>query len=123
MTSLAPRTILVVEDDDTIRHVLQTFLELEGYAVKVAANGFQAIEMLKVGVVPNLILLDMKMPVMDGWQFASEFRHEFDGKSPIVVMTAAADAKTRANEISANGWIGKPFGLDELLEKVRKNIS
>ncbi len=114
------KTILVVEDDIDIRNSLKMVLETEGYAVLTAENGFEAMQILKTSKIPNLILLDMKMPVMNGWEFAIEFLAKHDHLSPIVVMTAAADAEKRAHDISAIGWLPKPFELADLLKKVKK---
>jgi len=77
-------------------------------------------KILDTSGMPHLILLDMKMPIMNGWQFAIEYLDKHDHESPIVVMTAAADAEQRANDIHAIGWIAKPFDLDMLLGKVKK---
>ena len=119
MTTDTKKLILVVEDDQDILEVVRLFLESEGYRVLCAANGFEAMSHLKSSGVPHLILLDMKMPIMNGWQFAIEFLSRHDHMSPIVVMTAAADVEQRAKDISAIGWIGKPFQLDDLLAKVK----
>lgn len=121
MCAQPKKTILVVEDDADIVFTLTLFLEGEGYCVYAAANGQVALNILHERGIPNLILLDMKMPVMNGWQFAAEFMNRYGNKAPIVVMTAAADARQRAREISANDWVGKPFTLDDLLTKVRQN--
>lgn len=121
MTDLKQKSILVVEDDPNILSALSTFLESEGYRVLIALNGSIALELLKKDKVPNLVLLDMMMPVMNGWQFALEFVARFDHLCPIVVMTAAADAQKRAEEISAIGWIEKPFDLDRLLALIKKH--
>lgn len=114
------KIILVVEDDLDIQTSLKTFLVGEDYEVYAADNGFAAMNLLSKIALPHLILLDMKMPIMNGWQFALEFLNKYDHLSPIVVMTAAADAEKRANEISAIGWVGKPFDLDDLLVKIKK---
>lgn len=111
-------TILIVEDDETILLTLKLFLEGEGYAVQTATNGLEAIEYLKGHELPDLILLDMKMPIMSGWQFADVFHEQFDHLAPIIVMTAAADARKRANDVQANEWLDKPFELMELLKKI-----
>jgi DNA-binding response OmpR family regulator len=113
------KTILVVEDDNEISFILKTFLEREGYQIQVAENGQVALEVVAKYGVPHLILLDMKMPVMNGWQFANEFEIHYDGKTPIVVMTAAADVAQRARDIKAKDWIGKPFSLTVLLSKIK----
>ncbi len=114
------KSILIVEDDKEIVFALTDFLESEGYTVLSAENGFAALELLQLNKLPNLVLLDMMMPIMNGWQFALEFVAKFDRQCPFVVMTAAADAKQRAEEVSAVGWIEKPFELDRALELIKK---
>ena len=120
MTVSNNKTILIIEDEKDILFPLKEFLESEDYKVLIAENGFEAMELLKKSAMPNLILLDMKMPVMDGWEFAKEFREKYGQQSPIAVITAAVDAEQRAKDIYANGWIEKPFNLDVLLEKVKR---
>ena len=68
--------------------------------------------------MPDLILLDMKMPVMNGWVFAKEYHRRYDKGAPIIVVTAADDARQRAIETGAVGWISKPFDADDLLRAV-----
>jgi urea transport system substrate-binding protein len=114
-----PKTILVVEDDKDIQFTVKSFLELEGYHVQTAGNGLEALDLLKTGIIPHLILLDMKMPTMNGWQFAVEFLNRHDHMAPIVVMTAAADAQQRARDVNAIGCVGKPFDLNILIQKVK----
>jgi len=113
------KQILIVEDERDILLSLQEFLELSGYEVKTAGNGEEALNALEGARLPDLILLDMKMPIMNGWQFAEAFYEKYDHRTKILVMTAAADAEKRAQEIHANGWVGKPFSLDELLKKIK----
>jgi CheY-like chemotaxis protein len=117
------KTILIIEDEEEILYTLKDFLELEGYQVLTALNGFEAIQLLEKSKMPNLILLDMKMPIMNGWEFAAAFLAKYDHKCPIVITTAAGDAAQRAKDIKANDWISKPFDLDTLLEKIKKNES
>src|SRR5918911_1882485 len=106
-------TVLVVDDDPDIRELVQLGLEDEGYRVVTAAHGQAALEQL--GRVPiDLILLDMRMPVMDGWTFASVYRQQAAARVPIVVVTAAQDAARRSAEIAAEGHLAKPFGLADL---------
>jgi DNA-binding response OmpR family regulator len=114
------KTILVIEDEKEIRSTLKEFLEFENYDVLTADNGQAALDILKVSTTPHLILLDMKMPIMNGWQFAGEYLKAYDHTSPIVVITAAADAEQRAKDIDAVGWISKPFNLDMLLQKIKQ---
>ena len=97
-------------------------LEEDGYRVRGAKNGSEALDVLQKEGMPHLILLDMRMPVMDGWQFAAEFRARYDHKAPIIVMTAAGDSKQRAEDVQAEGWLGKPFRLDDLSSTVKRHI-
>lgn len=109
------RTVLVIEDDPDIQFIMDATLDLEGYQAKAALNGAEALDLISREGMPDLILLDMKMPVvMDGWQFAAVFDSRYGRKVPIVVMTAAADAAKRADDIRADAWLGKPFQLAEL---------
>ena len=112
------RPILVVDDDPTILATVSETLDLEGYPVVTATNGAEALEQLE-RQLPSLVLLDMRMPVLDGWGFIRAVRAR--GLTPIVVvMTAAADARRWASEIGAQGVLAKPFDLDELIAAVQR---
>lgn len=110
------RPILVVDDDPTIRSTVSEILELEGYRVETAINGAEALEKVRMNP-PSLVILDMRMPVMDGWGFARNLRLE-GIHLPILVMTAAQNAQRWAEEIEADAYIPKPFDLDDLLSAV-----
>ncbi len=112
--------ILVVEDDDVILQTLEFVLVEEGYTVAVAANGKEALERVEEQP-PRLILLDMKMPVMDGWAFAMAYRALPGPHAPLIVMTAARDTRSRAADIGADAYIAKPFDLDTLLDLVHRH--
>lgn len=116
-----PKTILVVDDDQDLLTLVSMILEAEGYTVNSATDGREGLRAVEK-TMPDLILLDMKMPVMNGWEFAKEFHARFSTGTPVVVLTAAADAKKYAREIGAVGYIGKPFDLDSLLRTVDKYI-
>jgi CheY-like chemotaxis protein len=111
------RVILVVEDDPDISDFVSAVLERAGYAVNVAPNGAVALERVS-DQAPRAILLDMQMPVMDGWEFVQHYHAQPGTPVPIVVMTAAHDAPIRAAEVHAVGVLGKPFDLDDLLRAV-----
>lgn len=113
------KTILVLEDEADILQSLSELLQTEGYLVHLARNGKEALDYLRKSPMPDLVLLDMKMPVMNGWDFTNEFYRLYDHRAPLLVMTAAADAEKRAKEVQADGFIGKPFNLDELLKKIK----
>jgi CheY-like chemotaxis protein len=110
--------VLVVDDDTSILDTVTSILSGEGYDVVSAATGQEALEAV-ARKQPLLILLDMRMPIMDGWAVARALRAQ--GISiPIVVMTAAESAKRWADEVGAEGYLAKPFGLDELLTIVER---
>jgi DNA-binding response OmpR family regulator len=117
----AAMSILIIEDDEDLRDLVKTMLEMHDFQVQTAQHGREALERVREHM-PNLILLDMKMPVMDGPSFAREFRARHGGLVPIVVITAAEHAASRAREIGAAGWLAKPFGLDELVKTVRSHL-
>ena len=97
--------------------MLGRFLELEGYAVETAANGAQALQRLAGGARANLILLDLMMPVMDGWQFRKEQIQRAElAEIPVIVVSAAG--KDRIEKIDADAYLSKPVDLEELLERV-----
>jgi CheY-like chemotaxis protein len=110
--------ILVIDDDPDLREFLQVMLTSMGFEVTSAANGQEALEILE-GRHPDLILLDMKMPVMDGWEFCRALEGH-DARPPIVVLTAAPDPAARAAEANADGWLGKPFEYEDLEATVRR---
>jgi len=114
------KTLLVIEDEADILFSLKTYLESEGYHVVTAGNGKEGLTFLNMNPMPALVLLDMKMPVMNGWEFSNEYRKQFPLRAPLVVMTAAADAEARAREAQANGWLGKPFSLEEINNQLQK---
>jgi len=109
--------ILVVDDDPSIRQTVSDLLDLEGYRVITAANGVEALALLD-RTAARLVLLDMRMPIMDGWGFAHAVA-ERGIKVPILVMTAADNARAWAEEINADGYVAKPFNLNELVAAVQ----
>ena len=110
--------ILVIDDDPGILSTVTDILEFEGYAVVKAGNGAEGLALVEQ-VQPSLILLDMRMPVLDGWGFARRLRERGSGP-PIVVMTAAQDARRWAQEIGADGYIAKPFHILDLIASVQR---
>lgn len=111
-------SVLVVDDDTSILDTVSSILSAEGYEVVSAASGEEALAAV-ARQRPRLILLDMRMPVMDGWAVARALR-ERGSRVPIVVMTAADSAQRWADEVGAAGFLAKPFGLDELLAAVER---
>lgn len=113
----ASRQILVIDDDEAIREFVSLALSDEGYEVLGAANGAVALELLST-TRPHLILLDTRMPIMNGLEFADTYRRTPGPHAPIVVLTAALDADTLAREIAAEALLPKPFDLDDLVRVV-----
>jgi two-component system, chemotaxis family, chemotaxis protein CheY len=110
--------ILVVDDDPDLREFLGLTLASMGFEVISAANGQEALDVV-TRHTPDLILLDMKMPVMNGWEFCRALEGR-DACPPIVVLTAAPDPAARAAEVHAQGWLGKPFEYADLETIVRR---
>jgi CheY-like chemotaxis protein len=112
------KAILIVEDDEAIRETMKLALELRGYVVFTAGNGKEGIEVL-VGIPrPCLILLDLMMPVMDGWGFVEALGRDPALESiPVVIITAFG---SHASEIKARSVIAKPVPLDVLYTTVRE---
>ncbi len=113
--------VLVVEDDPDLRLLEAEILSGAGYWVITAGDGLEALE-CAAAAPPSLVLLDMRMPRMDGWQFAAAFRARHGASCPIVVVTAAEDARGRAAEVGAAGFLEKPFDLDDVLREVERHV-
>jgi len=115
-----PKTtsILVVDDEPVVRALLRAALAPAGSRVVEAVDGSEALE-VAWREQPDVVLLDMRMPRMDGWRFAQALR-ESGLQVPVVVMTAAADARRWAAEIGAVGLVEKPFAMSELIGAVER---
>ncbi|MEO5968411.1 MAG: response regulator [Bdellovibrionia bacterium] len=112
------RSLLVIEDDETIRELLKTALEFEGHEVFDASNGAEGIRMLSKMPVPCLILLDLMMPVMDGWEFVERLsKDRVYSNIPVIVITAFCDI---GRPIRAKEVVKKPIDLDYLFKVVRQ---
>ena len=113
-----PRQVLVVEDDRDTREMLERFLELEGFAVRTADNGEAALASLQRDGRPSIILLDLMMPVMNGWQFREAQRQQPHLADIPVVVVSAAGASTQLPPIHADAWLPKPVDFDRLLDTI-----
>ncbi|HTD78294.1 MAG TPA: response regulator [Chloroflexota bacterium] len=116
--------VLVVEDDDSVALVLADLLEDEGFEVKRAANGRAGLDLLKA-FRPQLVLLDLMMPVLDGWGFRAQQRELTPdlAQIPVLVLSGARDAGTFAADLGAAGVVAKPFEVDALADTVRRLLS
>jgi CheY-like chemotaxis protein len=114
--------ILIVEDDDAIREALVAVLESAGHPVLAARDGEEALAELSGAVSVSLILLDLWMPVMDGWEFrARQRRDPAVAGVPVIVVTADLDAERSSTDFGAVDWIAKPFEMDHLLAVVQRH--
>jgi len=111
---------MLVEDDPDIRSMVSQLLELEGWRVLACANGTDALEALHGGERPFLILLDLMMPKMNGWQFrAEQARDSALSKIPVVVLSGDVRGSDTSS-VRADGYLKKPIDLDVLLKTVRR---
>jgi CheY-like chemotaxis protein len=118
---ISSERILVVDDDDDIREVMQDLLVSEGFRVDAAKDGLDALDKLAHDGRPPLILLDMMMPRMDGEAFLKALRGRPDlADAPVVVISGNAAVREKANSLHAAACLVKPFELDELLGVVRR---
>jgi CheY-like chemotaxis protein len=109
--------VLIVEDDRDTREMLGRFLELEGFEVRTAANGKLGLDVLRRDRA-SVIVLDLMMPVMDGWQFRQQqISDPHLAAIPVVVVTAAG-SRTNLPPIDVQGWLSKPVDLDRLLQTI-----
>lgn len=110
-------TLLLVEDNDDVREMMALALQLDGHTVHAVANGREALASLKDGVEPCLILMDLMMPVMNGWEFRAALQQDPALREiPVVVVSAlSADA---AQRLPGTAYVSKPVDIDRLLETV-----
>lgn len=115
------KRILVIEDDNSIRELLVELLESEGYEVSSAVNGLEGLKVLHSEPKPDLILIDLMMPVMDGYSFRTEqLKHAEWSKIPTVVMSAEANAKEKMKNFNITAFLSKPVELDTILKTVAR---
>lgn len=115
---MAPGRVLIVEDDDNLRQTLAEVLEDDGHEVRVAPDGEMALGEM-AGWVPELIVLDLMMPRMDGYAFR-RLQRGLPGApaTKILILSAARDLRAAAAELEADAYLAKPFGLADVLRSV-----
>jgi CheY-like chemotaxis protein len=118
-SAVAHCPVLIVEDDAELRDMMAQLLTLEGFAATAVANGREALEYLGRGNRPDIILLDLMMPVMDGWEFRRKQQSDPALAAVPVVVLSALDHR-RAAEVDAVAFLKKPLDFDRLLELVRQ---
>jgi two-component system KDP operon response regulator KdpE len=110
--------ILIIEDDESIRDIVSRVLEEEGFLTHTAVNGLKGLEQFYV-TLPDLILLDVKMPEMDGWETLQRLREV--SQTPVIMLTVfgSTDDILRGLELGADDYLVKPFGIKELIVRVK----
>jgi CheY-like chemotaxis protein len=112
------RTVLVVDDDEAMRGMITMWLESAGYEVRTASNGRTALESLDQQR-PCVILLDLMMPVMSGWQFReAQLQRDTVSQIPVIILSGHHNAPTEAQKLGAAAWIGKPIDVDRLITTI-----
>lgn len=113
--------ILIVEDEVNIAELLHLYLEKEGYETQTAPDGGKAVELFR-SFAPDLVLLDIMLPVMDGWSVLKKIRAE--SKTPVIMLTAKGETgdKVTGLEQGADDYIVKPFGVPEVLARIRTTL-
>jgi CheY-like chemotaxis protein len=117
-----PGDVLVVDDDRDIREVVVGVLEQAGYACRSAANGRDALVQI-AAARPALVLLDMQMPVMNGWDCAREIRAIYGRALPIIASTAVRQPTARREPVEIDAVLGKPYPLEDLLARVAAYVA
>ncbi len=113
--------ILLVEDEPDVREAVKSILEDQGYRVTAAENGWEALELLRSGRAPDVIVLDLRMPIMDGWEFRALQKRNPD-LAGIPVVAISADGSAKAAAIDAQAYLRKPINPDSLVETVSRIV-
>ena len=112
-----PKKVLIVEDETNIAELLHLYLEKEGFETQVAKDGGKAVELFR-SFKPDLVLLDIMLPVLDGWSVLKKIRAE--GKTPIIMLTAKGEVQDKVSglEQGADDYMVKPFEMKEVLARI-----
>lgn len=115
-------TVLVVDDDPRVREFIRVNLEMEGYVVAEAADAEEALQAIE-GQTPDLVLLDVVMPGVDGWQMLQRMQ-ERHGSIPVIMFSGQVDPEAAgdAAERGARGFVGKPFDPQQLIERAKQLV-
>ena len=117
-------TVLLVEDDHDVRETIAEILQDEGYAVVTAPEGGQALETLRRGMRPSVIVLDLMMAGMDGFQFRAEQRRDPElAAIPVIVLSADRLLEQKVDELAVAAWLKKPTKLSDLLGVISRVIA
>lgn len=109
--------ILIIEDDESISEIVSRVLESEGYITHIASNGVKGMEQFYL-TLPDLIILDVKMPEMDGWETLERIRQISDCPAIMLTVFGSTDDIIKGLELGADDYLVKPFGIQELIARV-----
>ena len=115
--------ILIVDDDKNIRSFLAIALDMEGYKTHLANNGQEALDKLEDPqdpLHPDLVITDMRMPIMGGAELSLRLKLNGHSDLPIIIMSANMDAQKICREVGAEGYLSKPFNIDQMLDMVNR---
>jgi CheY-like chemotaxis protein len=116
-------TILVVEDDERIQRLVELVLRGEGYSVLQAGDGRQALDLID-SARPDLVLLDLMLPVLDGWALRERLRQRpTTSDIPIILMSAVRNLPETARQLDVADYLSKPFEIDDLVRSVRQRLA
>ena len=115
------RKVLVIDDDDELADVVRQVLRDAGYSVATVKHGAAALELMH-HISPDLILLDLSMPIMDGWSFVSQYRRTAKEGARILLLTGNTSGPEIARTLEADGYIPKPFSLHDLVATVAREL-
>lgn len=113
-------SVLLIEDDEDLRELEAQVIEDAGWRVWTAREGGEALRLLAERGAPGVILLDMRMPGMDGWDFSRALHARYGRRIPVVVVSAAEDARAWAREVQADDVLSKPFDLGHMLQTIAR---
>ena len=116
-----PKMVFIVDDSATMRMSLKTTLEMHGFMVEQASNGKEALDKIKAGVKPDLIITDINMPIMSGLEFIKNVRPLLRF-TPILILTTESEQSKReiAKKLGATGWLVKPVSGTDLINVVKR---
>jgi DNA-binding response OmpR family regulator len=118
----APR-ILIADDEPTLRSLLMTNLRLEGFETLTASNGAEALRVIREQA-PDVVLLDVMMPVMDGWQVLEELSKNNHSHTKVILITAKASTESQLQgwELGCDEYLTKPFDLDDMIDRIAEVV-
>lgn len=113
--------VLVIDDDDELAEVVRQALRESGFAVATVRHGAAALDLIEQ-IRPDLILLDLRMPIMDGWSFMTQYRRSAKANGRIVLVSGHPDVREISERLGADAYVGKPFELTQLLRTVQQQL-